>query len=78
VASLFLPAYSSSFASQQRHAHENPVLFYSCVIGGIGPVMLLVVPPIRARLGYKPAEPIPLSYPVPNRRRRQVHGYEDE
>ncbi|KAJ6531812.1 hypothetical protein B0H19DRAFT_1188693 [Mycena capillaripes] len=62
----------------QRHAHESPVIFYSCVIGLTGPALLLVVPPIKQRLGYKPAEPIPLSYPLPNRPRRSVQGYEDE
>jgi hypothetical protein len=31
----------------------------------MGPVILLTVPPIKARLGYKPQEPIPLSYPGP-------------
>ncbi|KAJ7035077.1 hypothetical protein C8F04DRAFT_1100019 [Mycena alexandri] len=61
----------------QRQAHEFPVLFYSCVIGAIGPVLLVTVPPVKERLGYKAAEPIPLSYPVPNRPRRPVQGYED-
>ncbi|KAF8910622.1 hypothetical protein CPB84DRAFT_1672537 [Gymnopilus junonius] len=61
----------------QRQAHENPVIFYSCVIGAIGPVMAITVPPIRERLGYKPAEMIPATYPIPNRPRRPTQGYED-
>ena len=48
---------------QQRQAHENPVIFYSCVIGGIGPVIAFVVPPIRERFGYVPPPPIPNGYP---------------
>jgi hypothetical protein len=55
--------------------------------------MVLTVPPIRSRMGYKPAERVPTSYPggfflsprlaklirmvVPNRPRRTVEGYED-
>ncbi|GJJ14124.1 hypothetical protein Clacol_008381 [Clathrus columnatus] len=48
---------------QRRMSHEQPVFFYSLVIGALGPVSLLVVPPLRAKLGYKSSEPIPLSYP---------------
>ncbi|KAF7374876.1 DUF155 domain-containing protein [Mycena sanguinolenta] len=71
-------AFRSTYRMLQRHAHESPVLFYSCVIGLIGPVALVTVPPIKHRLGYKPAEPIPISYPLPTRPRRTVQGYEDE
>ncbi|KAF7330587.1 DUF155 domain-containing protein [Mycena venus] len=71
-------AFRSTYRMFQRHAHESPIIFYSCVIGLIGPVVLVAVPPIKQRLGYKPAEPIPISYPLPNRARRPVQGYEDE
>ncbi|KAJ7364058.1 hypothetical protein DFH08DRAFT_681113, partial [Mycena albidolilacea] len=71
-------SYCTLYVLQQRHAHESPVIFYSCVVGLIGPVVLVTVPPIKQRLGYKQAEPIPLSYPLPNRARRPVQGYEDE
>ena len=49
--------------TQQRQAHESPVLFYSVVMGAIGPVIAFTVPPIREHLGYRPAEPIPITYP---------------
>ena len=49
--------------SQQRQAHESPVLFYSVVLGSIGPVLAFGVPPIRERLGYRPPELIPTTYP---------------
>jgi len=42
---------------------EKPAIFYSVVIGAAGPVMLLVVPPIRRRLGAEPIPVIPLTYP---------------
>lgn len=44
-------------------SHEKPAIFYSIVIGSIGPVMLVTVPPIRKRLGDGPRERIPLTYP---------------
>ena len=48
---------------QQRQAHESPVIFYSCVLGAIGPVLVIAVPPVRSYFGYKPAERIPTSFP---------------
>ncbi|KAI0076690.1 hypothetical protein K474DRAFT_1597603 [Panus rudis PR-1116 ss-1] len=77
MASLFSPL-KQSYRYLQRQAHEQPVIFYSCVIGLIGPVMVVTVPPIRKAFGWKPSEPIPTSYPIPNRPRRPVTGYDDE
>jgi hypothetical protein len=48
---------------QQRQAHESPVIFYSVVLGTIGPVMVVAVPPIREYFGYRPAEIVPNTYP---------------
>jgi len=67
-----------SYRYFQRQAHEQPVIFYSVVVGLIGPVMVLTVPSIRKRYGWKPAEAIPTTYPVPKRARRSVEGYEDD
>lgn len=44
-------------------SHEKPAIFYSIVIGSLGPLTLFVVPPIRHRLGDGPRERIPLTYP---------------
>ncbi|TCD71085.1 hypothetical protein EIP91_000177 [Steccherinum ochraceum] len=77
MAALFSP-FRSTFRYMQRQAHESPVIFYSCILGVIGPVMVITVPPIRASLGWKPAERVPTTYPLPNRPRRPVQGYEDE
>lgn len=44
-------------------SHEKPAIFYSLVIGSLGPLTLFVVPPIRHRLGDGPRERIPLTYP---------------
>ncbi|KAF9650401.1 NADH-ubiquinone oxidoreductase 9.5 kDa subunit, partial [Thelephora ganbajun] len=59
-------------------AHENPVIFYSCVLGVIGPVLAIGVPPFRKSFGWQPAERIPTTYPLPNRPRVPIQGYEDE
>ncbi|EMD35704.1 hypothetical protein CERSUDRAFT_84814 [Gelatoporia subvermispora B] len=77
MAAVFSP-FRSLYRTLQRQAHESPVIFWSCVLGAVGPAMVLVVPPIRKKLGYRKAEPIPSTYPIPRRPRRAVQGYEDE
>jgi len=44
-------------------AREKPAIFWSVVIGSMGPVMAFTVPPIRHRLGDGPRPQIPLTYP---------------
>ncbi|KAK0204911.1 N19M, NADH-ubiquinone oxidoreductase 9.5 kDa subunit [Desarmillaria ectypa] len=57
----------------QREAHERPVIFYSLVMGIAGPVMAYTIPSIRENyFGYKPAERVPITYPLPQRPRRPV------
>ncbi|KAI0535314.1 hypothetical protein GGR58DRAFT_448106 [Xylaria digitata] len=58
-------------------AREKPAFFWSCVIGGAGPVILLTVPPLLKKLGYERAAPIPMTYPVPTGPRKQLTGYDD-
>lgn len=67
---LFLPREMSSprfFSNPIRYlrwvSFEKPAIFYSIIIGSLGPVLMVVVPPIRRRLGDGPREPIPLTYP---------------
>ncbi|KAF4613508.1 hypothetical protein D9613_007569 [Agrocybe pediades] len=76
MASITAP-FRNSYRYFQRQAHENPVIFYSVIIGAIGPIMAVTIPPIRESMGYKPAEMIPATYPLPNRPRRSTTGYED-
>ncbi|KAK3330481.1 hypothetical protein B0H66DRAFT_544011 [Apodospora peruviana] len=59
-------------------ARERPSYFWSCVIAGIGPIMVVTVPPIRHRLGDVDAPPIPLTYPVPTGPRKKLTGYDDD
>lgn len=44
-------------------SHEKPAIFWSLVIGGMGPVALVGLPPLRRALGDVDPEPIPMSYP---------------
>ena len=44
-------------------ARERPALFFSVVIGALGPVTLATVPPLRRLIGDVDAAPIPLTYP---------------
>ncbi|KLO17664.1 hypothetical protein SCHPADRAFT_846186 [Schizopora paradoxa] len=77
MASLFHPV-RNTFRYLQRQAHENPVILWSFGIGISGPLLVMTVPPIRKRMGWKPAEFPPTSYPLPQRARRPVVGYDDE
>ncbi|KAK7050990.1 n19m, NADH-ubiquinone oxidoreductase 9.5 kDa subunit [Paramarasmius palmivorus] len=77
MASLFSP-FRRTYNFMYRSAHEQPAIFYSVILGTLGPLLVVTVPPIRERLGYAPREEIPTSYPLPKRARRQVTGYDDE
>ncbi|KAK0528998.1 n19m, NADH-ubiquinone oxidoreductase 9.5 kDa subunit [Tilletia horrida] len=74
---LFAP-FRNTYRYLQRSAHEQPVVFYSLLIGSVGPVLVVTVPAIRRKYGFKPAERIPSSYPLPQRAREEVSGFDDE
>ncbi|KAK3935611.1 hypothetical protein QBC46DRAFT_397129 [Diplogelasinospora grovesii] len=59
-------------------ARERPAYFWSVVIGAMGPVMLVTVPPIRKALGDDDAPQIPMTYPVPSGPRKKLTGYDDD
>ncbi|KAI6025706.1 hypothetical protein F5J12DRAFT_809884 [Pisolithus orientalis] len=78
MASIVAPL-RRSYRSLQWLAHERPVIFFSLLIGISGPVLAFTVPPIRRNyFGYVPPESIPTTYPLPQRPRRPVEGYDDE
>ena len=59
---------SPRFFTQPIHylrwaSYEKPAIFYSIVIGSIGPFLVIGVPPLRRRFGDGPREAIPLTYP---------------
>ncbi|KAI6024849.1 hypothetical protein PISMIDRAFT_689672 [Pisolithus microcarpus 441] len=78
MASIVAP-FRRSYRSLQWLAHERPVIFFSLLIGISGPVLAFSVPPIRRNyFGYVQPELIPTTYPLPQRPRRPVKGYDDE
>jgi hypothetical protein len=44
-------------------AIEKPAIFYSLIIGGMGPVIAVAAPPIRNALGDRQRPQIPMTYP---------------
>ncbi|KAF8554415.1 N19M, NADH-ubiquinone oxidoreductase 9.5 kDa subunit [Imleria badia] len=78
MASIVSP-FRRTYRYLQYLAHEQPVIFWSCVMGTAGPVLALTVPSIRQKyFGYVPAERVPTTFPLPKRPRRPIQGYEDE
>ncbi|OAP57107.1 NADH dehydrogenase [Fonsecaea erecta] len=44
-------------------AHEKPAIFWSCVMGGLGPATFVFIPPMRRYFGDQDPPRIPLTYP---------------
>lgn len=57
------PFWSSPLRYLRWASHERPNVFYSLIIGAMGPITLLTVPPIRRSMGIVRAEAVPLNYP---------------
>ncbi|GAA5863693.1 hypothetical protein JCM5296_003991 [Sporobolomyces johnsonii] len=73
-----LGPFRNTYKYLQRQAHEKPAIFYSIILGFIGPVAVVTVPEVRKRFfGWKPVERPPTTYPLPNRPREATEGYED-
>ncbi|ORX96842.1 hypothetical protein BCR34DRAFT_175955 [Clohesyomyces aquaticus] len=57
---------------------NKPAYFYSIVVGCIGPIMMVVVPPIRQYMGDEQRPRIPQTYPIPKGPRPRPEGFDDE
>lgn len=44
-------------------AIEKPAIFWSIVLGSMGPAMFVIAPPIRRAFGDEEPSKIPLTYP---------------
>jgi hypothetical protein len=62
--------FSQPFRYLRWASYHKPAYFYSCVVGGAGPVILLTVPPIRRYLGEEKRPRIPMTYPGTSAGRR--------
>ncbi|KAI6781910.1 NADH-ubiquinone oxidoreductase 9.5 kDa subunit-like protein [Emericellopsis cladophorae] len=71
--------WSTPFRYCRWAAVEKPALFWSVIIGGIGPVMIYPIRSLRYNVLNDPDPPaIPNTYPVPSGPRKQLTGYDDE
>ncbi|VVT58814.1 uncharacterized protein SAPINGB_P006397 [Magnusiomyces paraingens] len=59
-------------------AHEQPTLFYTVIIGAAGPLFALTLTPLRRKYLFADAPEIPLTYPLPQARNKELAGYDDE
>ncbi|KAL2062075.1 hypothetical protein VTL71DRAFT_6341 [Oculimacula yallundae] len=74
-----LPRFFSQPIRYMRWAAiEKPAIFFSIIIGGLGPVTVFTVPPIRRMLGDEQRPEIPLTYPIPTGPRKTLEGFDDE
>ncbi len=55
--------WSQPFRYLRWASHEKPVLFWSFLVGSMGPISVLVVPPIRHRFGDPNRPKVPMTYP---------------
>lgn len=58
-------------------AHEKPAIFFSVVLGLMGPASFVVIPPLRRLAGDEDPPRIPLTYPVPRGPRKVTEGFDD-
>ncbi|KAH6643618.1 hypothetical protein C7974DRAFT_407344 [Boeremia exigua] len=56
---------------------NKPAYFYSIVVGCVGPILVVAVPPIRRYLGEEQITKIPLTYPIPKGDRPRPTGNKD-
>lgn len=54
-------------------SYEKPAIFYSVVIGALGPVVLVAAPPLRRISGDVNPARIPLTYPSELSKRREEY-----
>lgn len=55
--------FSQPFRYMRWAAHERPAIFFSIVLGCLGPVSLVSIPPVRRYFGDVNPEKVPMTYP---------------
>jgi hypothetical protein len=50
---------------------NKPAYFYSIIVGCVGPIMVVTVPPIRRYMGEEQRPKIPLTYPGTSREEKR-------
>nr|POF07144.1 nadh-ubiquinone oxidoreductase 9.5 kda subunit [Quercus suber] len=69
--------WSNPVSYVQWAARAKPAILWSIVVGSMGPVILVVAPPVRRYFGDGPRPQIPLTYPIPKGPRQIPEGYDD-
>lgn len=54
---------SQPFRYMRYASHAKPAIFWSVMVGLLGPVILVVAPPTRAYFGDGPRPRVPMTYP---------------
>ncbi|KAJ3063189.1 hypothetical protein HDU98_000966 [Podochytrium sp. JEL0797] len=57
--------------------HNHPAVFMAFAFSLSMPVMLFGVYPYRRQLGYTRPVDVPRTYPMPQREREPISGYDD-
>lgn len=70
--------FSQPFRYMRWAAHEKPAIFFSIVLGSLGPVALLGLPPLRRYFGDVTPPKVPMSYPIPTGPRQIPKGFDDD
>ncbi|KZV64551.1 hypothetical protein PENSPDRAFT_588216 [Peniophora sp. CONT] len=70
--------FSRTLRYMQWAAHEKPALFFAVAIASTAPVIMVVGNVLKSSGKYVAPEPVPRSYPLPQRQRKPVQGFEDE
>ncbi|RAL12700.1 NADH:ubiquinone oxidoreductase subunit NDUFA3 [Aspergillus homomorphus CBS 101889] len=70
--------WSTPFRYMRWASHEKPAIFYSLIVGAMGPVALVTLPPIRRYFGSYDPEPVRFTYPIPEGPRKIPEGFDDE
>ncbi|KAK9475959.1 hypothetical protein V1514DRAFT_322607 [Lipomyces japonicus] len=60
------------------YSRKSPQYFFPLVIAAAIPVVGFIGYPLRVRFLYPNHEPVPKSYPLPQRERVALQGYDDE
>ncbi|KAF8540144.1 hypothetical protein BDD12DRAFT_735256 [Trichophaea hybrida] len=69
--------WAQPFRYMRYASHEYPARFYSIMVGAFG-LALPVVIPIRHKLGFEDSPPVPMTWPIPNRKREPVPAEFDD
>ncbi|CAN6610812.1 hypothetical protein TRVA0_004S03158 [Trichomonascus vanleenenianus] len=69
--------WSQPFRFIRYIGYHKPHIAVAVGLGVAAPIIAIIGTPLRQKYLYPDSEPIPTSYPIPNRPREQLTGYDD-